>query len=54
VALTVAFNRLEADQMDTAIAIAELPDVVRGYEDLKLRRVAEFRERLAHLVARLD
>ena len=54
VALTVAFNRLGADQMDTAIAIAELPDVVRGYEDLKLRRMAEFRERLAHLVARLD
>jgi indolepyruvate ferredoxin oxidoreductase len=28
------------------VRIAELPDLVRGYEDLKLARVAEFRRRL--------
>jgi indolepyruvate ferredoxin oxidoreductase len=27
------------------VAIAKLPDVVRGYEDVKLRNVALFRER---------
>ena len=32
--------------IDDALAIAGLPDVVRGYEDLKLRRIAEYRHAL--------
>jgi indolepyruvate ferredoxin oxidoreductase len=28
----------------TAVALAELPDMIRGYEDVKLRNVARFRE----------
>ena len=37
---------LSADNHDEAVAIASLPDRVRGYEDLKLRRVAEYRSEL--------
>ncbi|MBO4252313.1 indolepyruvate ferredoxin oxidoreductase family protein [Streptomyces griseorubiginosus] len=36
-----------------AIELAELPDVVRGYEEVKLRNVARYRERLAELSAEL-
>lgn len=37
---------LSAANHDEAVAIATLPDRVRGYEDLKLRRVAEYRAEL--------
>jgi len=33
----------------TCVELAELPDVVRGYEDIKLRAVERFRERAAGL-----
>ena len=36
---------------DLAVEIATLPDLVRGYEELKVARVAEFRERLAEATA---
>jgi len=29
---------------ETAVALAKLPDMIRGYEDIKLRNVARFRE----------
>ena len=45
---------LDRASLDRAVAIAELPDLVRGYEDLKLRRVAQFRSRLAREVAELE
>ncbi len=45
-------NGLAPDRLDRAVAIAELPDAIRGYEDLKLRRVAEYRE--AHTAAMAD
>ena len=38
---------LRADRLDEAVAIASLPDQVRGYEELKMRRVGEFRRTLA-------
>ena len=34
---------------DAAVAIAELPDLVRGYEAIKLRNVQRFQERAAAL-----
>ncbi len=37
---------LSEARLEAAIRIAELPDQVRGYEDLTLRRVAEYRARL--------
>jgi indolepyruvate ferredoxin oxidoreductase len=33
--------------------IADLPDVVRGYEDIKLANVTRFREEAARLEAQL-
>jgi len=42
---------LHADNLETATAIAELPDMIRGYEEVKLRSVREYRERLVALQA---
>jgi indolepyruvate ferredoxin oxidoreductase len=38
---------LTRETLDAAVALAELPDEVRGYEELKLERVARYRARLA-------
>jgi indolepyruvate ferredoxin oxidoreductase len=43
--------RLSAQNLPAAVEIAELPDLVRGYEDLKLERIAAFRSRLRDLTA---
>jgi indolepyruvate ferredoxin oxidoreductase len=40
-------DRLTAGNLDDAVAIASLPDRVRGYEDLKLRRAVAYRADLA-------
>jgi indolepyruvate ferredoxin oxidoreductase len=40
-------RRLDATDLDDSTEIASLPDQVRGYEDLKLRRAAAYREALA-------
>ncbi|WP_314035011.1 indolepyruvate ferredoxin oxidoreductase family protein [Dietzia sp. CH92] len=37
----------------TAVALAELPDMVRGYEEVKLAGVARYREEMARLRAEL-
>ena len=42
---------LHADNLETATAIAALPDMIRGYEDVKLRNVAQYREQLAELLS---
>ena len=44
-----AVEALSPPVNDAAVQIAELPDLVRGYESLKLRNVARFRERAAAL-----
>lgn len=36
-----------SDRSDEAVAIASLPDRVRGYEDLKVRRATQYRAELA-------
>ena len=41
---------LRPDSVDSAVQLAELPDMIRGYEDVKLRNVERYRERLAELV----
>jgi indolepyruvate ferredoxin oxidoreductase len=43
---------LTASNLDEATEIASLPDQVRGYEDLKLRRAAAYRDELAQRIAR--
>ncbi|HEV8440860.1 MAG TPA: indolepyruvate ferredoxin oxidoreductase family protein [Methylomirabilota bacterium] len=39
---------------DAAVAIAELPDEVRGYERIKLDNVKRFREKSSQLISQLD
>ena len=36
------------------VELCELPDVVRGYEDIKLRNVETFRARAAELLERIE
>jgi indolepyruvate ferredoxin oxidoreductase len=46
-AIGVVNRRLSAHNYDESVAIASLPDQVRGYEDIKLRRAAAYRAELA-------
>jgi indolepyruvate ferredoxin oxidoreductase len=39
-----ALAGLSPESYETAVKLAALPDVIRGYEDIKLRNVAKFRE----------
>jgi len=42
---------LSAENLDAAVKLAELPDQVRGYENLKVERAAKYRARLAEALA---
>lgn len=46
-ALDAALLALTAQSAPTVLAVAELPDLVRGYEQVKMGNVARFREELA-------
>ncbi|MFV0309548.1 MAG: indolepyruvate ferredoxin oxidoreductase family protein [Desertimonas sp.] len=46
-AVAVLADALRGDNLAEAVAIAELPDRVRGYEDIKLRRAAAYRDELS-------
>jgi indolepyruvate ferredoxin oxidoreductase len=48
-----ALARLSPETHDVAVEIAQLPDEIRGFEQIKLANVQRFRERAAQLVARL-
>ncbi|MGE5636586.1 MAG: indolepyruvate ferredoxin oxidoreductase family protein, partial [Nocardioidaceae bacterium] len=48
-----ALGALAPETHAVAVELAELPDVVRGYEELKLRNVALFRQRAESLRRRL-
>lgn len=37
---------------DRTVELAELPDMIRGYEDIKLRNVARFREAVERIKER--
>jgi indolepyruvate ferredoxin oxidoreductase len=50
-ALHAALLHLRADNLLAVVELADLPDLVRGYEDLKLERVGRFRDELARRVA---
>jgi indolepyruvate ferredoxin oxidoreductase len=45
----LALSRLSPETHAAALELAELPDIVRGYEEIKLRSVERFRERAAEL-----
>ncbi|MFT7475747.1 MAG: indolepyruvate ferredoxin oxidoreductase [Verrucomicrobiales bacterium] len=50
-AIEAALTTLSPDSLETAIELAGLPDMVRGYEDIKLRNVALYRAKLTELRA---
>jgi indolepyruvate ferredoxin oxidoreductase len=52
--LDVFAHRLDEHMFDIAVEMAELPDMVRGYEEVKLRNVERYHERLAELRSQLD
>jgi indolepyruvate ferredoxin oxidoreductase len=49
-----ALARLTPESHGTAVELLELPDVIRGYEEIKLRNVALFRKRAEPLLRRLS
>jgi indolepyruvate ferredoxin oxidoreductase len=50
-ALDTIVAKLSADNLDEAVAIASLPDQVRGYEHIKMARVVPYRAELADRLA---
>jgi indolepyruvate ferredoxin oxidoreductase len=48
-----AMAHLDEDTRETALELCELPDVIRGYEEIKLRNVVLFRKRAEPLRKRL-
>jgi hypothetical protein len=48
-----ALAELSPQTAGAVVAVAELADMVRGYEGIKLRNIAAFRERARELLARL-
>jgi indolepyruvate ferredoxin oxidoreductase len=50
----LALARLAPDTHALAVELCELPDVIRGYEEIKLRNVALFRVRAKALRTRLE
>ena len=51
--VATALAGLEPASHSAAVELCELPDMVRGYEDIKLRTVERFRERASELSAEL-
>jgi indolepyruvate ferredoxin oxidoreductase len=49
-----AFSRIQPDAIEEVIAIAELPDMIRGYEEVKRGNIERFRAEAATLLAALD
>ena len=45
-AVDTLLRHLDTERLDEAVAIASLPDQVRGYEHIKLRRAATYRDEL--------
>jgi indolepyruvate ferredoxin oxidoreductase len=39
-----ALNHLSPDTYERAVELAQLPDMIRGYEHVKLRNIRRFRE----------
>ncbi len=49
----LALERLNAETLPVALEVAALPELVRGYEEIKLAGVARFRARAEELRDRL-
>ena len=53
-ALARSMARLDASNFERVVRLAELPDQIRGYEDLKVRRIGEYRQALAAAEAEIS
>jgi indolepyruvate ferredoxin oxidoreductase len=53
-AIDRALAALSADNLDAAVKLAQLPDLVRGYEEIKVRRVEDYRQRLREALVAFD
>jgi indolepyruvate ferredoxin oxidoreductase len=51
--IETVLTRLGAANHDTAVAIGELPDLIRGYETIKLESVERFRVAARDLLTKL-
>ena len=51
--IETVLSRLNSSNHDVAVAIAELPDEIRGYEQIKLDSVKRFRDNAAQLISKL-
>jgi len=49
-AMAVVVSGLDPKSVDAALVIAELPTEIRGYEDLKMRRIISYREILSKAI----
>ncbi|HKA15944.1 MAG TPA: indolepyruvate ferredoxin oxidoreductase family protein [Myxococcota bacterium] len=47
-------SKLSAANLDAAVKLAELPDLVRGYEEIKVRRVEDYRQRLREALSAFE
>ena len=52
--VAAACARLTPENHGDAVALASLPDMVRGYEHIKLANVERYRDELGKLLAKLD
>ncbi|HEY3970938.1 MAG TPA: DUF6537 domain-containing protein, partial [Solirubrobacteraceae bacterium] len=52
-AVEATIGALAAERYDRAVELATLPEIVRGYEEIKLRNVEEFDRRMRELVDQL-
>jgi indolepyruvate ferredoxin oxidoreductase len=48
-----AISKLTPENHDVALELLELPDLIRGYEEIKLRNVTMFRKRAQAIEKRL-
>ena len=44
----------DAERLSKAVELAELPEMIRGYEELKVTRVAEYSQRVSELLVAFD
>jgi indolepyruvate ferredoxin oxidoreductase len=47
--MTDIFESLTADSYDTAVAVASAPELVRGYEEVKMENLLKYAARLRQL-----